>query len=375
MNPKHRRPTFPALLFLLSFLVSGCWDVVDLDRRTIVMGLGLDATPDNHVLATAQIPLVETAPGLFGGPLAVKPFHTITSLNQTTMGATYTIEDKTVKRLYLGQLKIVVVNTALAQKGLKHFSDFLLKHPDIPPISWSALTETTAREILSVELNSKYLPANALDTAFYSKSKSREVFPVKTWQFLKALEAGPTDAYLPIIAFDPVEKAFSITRIGVFHRERLVGEFSAHDSQALAILQGKSSYAVKTFPLGNMGEIFFRRITSRTRITVQKTQPRITFLVSVKAKGYDPGMMGNKEIYNAADFAKIEKITVRTLEKELTKVIRDLQQMNSDILGFGDTLRATRPQVWKSLRWDRVYPQTRIRVKVNFSLQEGGRYH
>ena len=128
--------------------------------------------PDNKVLASAQIPLVETSPIALGAGAPEKPFHTITSQGKTAFNAILGLETKAVKSLFWGQIKVVVINTALAERGLKKYGEFLERHPEIPPISHMALTETTSQDILSVSLGSKFVPGMAINNYFVSESQS-----------------------------------------------------------------------------------------------------------------------------------------------------------------------------------------------------------
>lgn len=102
----HLKFKFVIPIILMMLLISGCWDVTDIDRRDIVIALGLDAVPDNKVIASAQIPLVETSPISFGAQMPEKPFHTITSQANNAFNATLKLETKAVKRLFWGSLRL-----------------------------------------------------------------------------------------------------------------------------------------------------------------------------------------------------------------------------------------------------------------------------
>lgn len=370
----HVKFKFSGLIILLALLVSGCWDVIDIDRRAIVIALGLDAAPDNKVIASAQIPLVETSPISLGAQMPEKPFHTITSQANNAFNATLGLEAKAVKSLFWGQLKVVVINTALAERGLKKYSEFLERHPEIPPIGNMALTEALSQDILTVGLGSKFLPGVAIDEFFASKVKSNKVYPIRIWQFIKGIEVGPTDTYLPIVAYDEEEKVYSISGIGVFHRDHLVGKLSQDATMMAGIMMGKPLHASLTVPIGKLGEITYRRVDFNRGITVLRTQPNIEFLIKVNAKGYGTSITTDQTELSSKDIEMIENHTTSFIKKHMMDTIRRLQRLGSDIIGFGDTIRANRPKAWKRLDWEAEYPRANIQVSVKFTLERVGKF-
>lgn len=370
----HLNFKFAIFIMLAMLLISGCWDVTDIDRRAIVIALGLDAAPDNKVMASAQIPLVETSPISLGAQLPEKPFHTITSQAKNAFDATLRLETKAVKRLFWGQLKVVVVNTALAERGLKKYSEFLERHPEIPPISYMALTETTSSDILSVGLSSRFLPGTAIDEYFTSKVKANKVYPLRIWQFVKSIEVEPTDAYLPIIAYDKEEQVYSISGIGVFSRDRLVGKLSENETMMAGIIMGKPLNASLSVPIGKLGEITYRRVDLNRNITILRTRPKVEFLVEVSAKGFGTSVTSDRAELSAENIKKIEKATAEFIKKDMLDTIRHLQLLGSDIIGFGDVIRANKPEIWKRLNWEEEYPRASIQVRVRFGLERVGKY-
>ncbi|HEX3046434.1 MAG TPA: Ger(x)C family spore germination protein [Bacillota bacterium] len=373
MKSKEIRRLWIFIIPLL-FLIPGCKDFDDIDRRAIVIALGLDTAPDNQVMASAQIPLVETSPISLGAQPSEKPFHTITSQGNTALEAIQELENKAVKSLFWGQLKVVIISTALAERGLKKYSEFLERHPEIPPTTNMALTETTSQEILSVGLSSKFLPGMAMDDYFEEKVKADEVYPILTWQFVKGIEVKPKDTYLPIIAYDQAEQVYNIRAIGAFHRDRLAGKLPENETRMAGIIMGKSDNATYKAPIGEMGTITYRRVISKSKLTLQKTRPNIEFLVKVSAKGFGPSITSDRTGLSAKDIKKIEKATAESMKKDILTSLRHLQQLNTDIIGFGDYIRANKPEVWKSLNWDQDYPLADFRVNVKFTLERVGKY-
>ncbi|MGE5604447.1 MAG: Ger(x)C family spore germination protein, partial [Bacteroidota bacterium] len=67
--------------------------------------------------------MVEIGSRATGGGLSVKPFRVYTGESKTAFGTTPYLQTKSGKRLFYGQLKVIVINTALAEQGLKPVTD------------------------------------------------------------------------------------------------------------------------------------------------------------------------------------------------------------------------------------------------------------
>lgn len=361
---------------LLMFLVSGCWDVLEIDRRAMVIALGFDAEPNNQVMASAQIPLNQSS--LIPSPAPEKPFQTITSIAKNGYWAVLAMESKITKKMFFGHVRAVIINTALAERGLKPYCEFLERHPEITPQSVVVLTENTSRDILSVPLSSKGLPGLAISSFILSPSKEDEVFHIHIWQIIKNIEIPPTDAYLPVISYDNAEQVYHFEKIGVFHRDRLAGILSEDESRMAGIMMGKSEAATLavTVPDAKIGDLSYRRIASKSRIKLLRTKPNIIFLINVSAKGFLPEITEDPTGLNPQEIKEIEKATEQTLKKGLTETLLRLQMMNSDIIGFGDFIRANKPETWQKIKthWDEEYPRVSFQVKVKFDLERVGKY-
>ena len=73
---------------------------------------------------------------------------------------------------------------------------------------------------------------------------------------------------------------------------------------------------------------------------------------------------------------KVRKELEEHLSKELTKdfngVIKKLQASKSDIVGFGRTVRAFHPHLWKKGKWSDTFSELDIQAKVEVEITRTG---
>lgn len=370
-----RHKWFLMFLFVLITSCGGCWDVEDINKRAIILALGLDVTSENRIQVSAQIPVVmDMAPAVRGGQEPVKPFQIVSGESDTSYGAVPELQSKTVRSIFLGQLKTVVIGADLAKRGLKPVVDFLERHPKIPTQALVVLAKGRVEDLLNVPIFTKEIPGITIDDFLHSASKADMTYTLKEMEIVKAFTTGLEDAYMPLIAVDPAKKEYTINGLGVFHRDRMVGELSGNETRIFGLLSGRADNAYLSIPLDNVNKATFRKVKAKTRIKAISKGNRIEFLIKSRAKGYLVEMTNARADLSIKEIMELEQKTVRAVKAEMIKTIRHLQELNSDILGFGELVRATKPEVWRRINWDREFPQVQVKIDFKFNIERTGYY-
>jgi spore germination protein KC len=363
---------------LLSLFISGCWDVSEIDRRSVVIAIGLDSAGEDKVKFTAEIPLVQNLlpPAIGGQSSQGKLSYIITSEAESAFNTTSGLQNKTERPLFDGQVQAVVISTGLAKRGLQPLTDFLERHPEIPPQAEIILTPGTAEALLSSNLTSKTMVATALDN-FFESLKQDQTYTMKVWQFLHAIDTNPDEpeeAFLSLVAFEPKEQVLVFRGMGVFHGDKLAGELSGNEARMFGLLTGKARNTYLQVPSSKFGRLTYRGVKGGSKVKVTIHEGRFDFLIKVRAKGFLVEMTKSKADLSPQDIKFIQDSSAHALENEMTQTVHHLQELNSDILNLGELVRATHPRVWRRLDWNREFPKVSIRVEVKFQAERTGKF-
>lgn len=361
-------------LVLLTTLFSGCWDISEINRRTIVVALGMDAAGDGKVKVSLQIPLAESVSARTEtNQPPSKTFYTITNEAESPMAAIDGLQSKTGNDLFYGQLKVVIFGASLARSGLLASTDFLQRVPVLPPQGLMLLTDGNARDIISQEISSKDVPGLVILNFLEESSKSDLAYPLMGWQLVRGVNIDTEDIFLPVINFDQEEKTFIIKGIGVFHHDRLVGILSDSETRMFGFLTNRASNAAPSFPSGKLGRMSYR-VMANTKTKAIVAGKQLRFLVNVKLKGSLVESTKAKTQLSLKEISALEKVVGREFKSEMMKTVRHLQELNSDVLGFGELLRAMHPKVYRRLNWEREFPRVPVQITVKFNLEQSGSF-
>jgi len=362
-------------IVLVAILCSGCWDVDEINKRATVLAFGFDATPEGQLRVSAQIPvMLEIGSRVAGGGISAKPFRVFTGDSKTTFGATPYLQTKSGKSLFFGQLKVIVISAALAEEGLKSAIDFLARHPMIPPQATILLTKGSAHEIIATPIGAQEIPSLMIVNFQRSTSKGDLAYPMELWRFEKAVTVGREDAFLPFIALDREGEGYTIEGAGVFHRDRLVGELTDIETRMFGLLSGRVSNAYPSISVAEFGELTFRNVTADSKIRALVSGEEIEFFIKVRAGGFLVEVTTGKHDFKVSDIELIREKAEKTIKNELVKTMEHLQSLGSDVLGFGNILRATHPEIWRRINWEEEYPKVRVRIDFKFQVSRIGTY-
>jgi spore germination protein KC len=375
MGPKKR--------FILSVICigllccgSGCWDVDEIDDRAIVLALGLDLTPEGEILTSIQLPNIIDLTNYFteGGKAPEKPYRVRVSRGKTVFGAIPGLQSKTSSNLFLGQIQAIIISAELAMQGLKPLLDFMDRHPEIPLQTFILIVDGSAKEILDSQLSSKEIPGISIHNFLESSSKADMVYSLRVHEIKKRMLIGPEAAYLPIIAYDDREKTYIINGLAVFHKDRMVGRLNPIETRMLGFLVGKARNAYPSVTLANGAIATFRDVKCRTKYQVSTAGARIRFKVKARAQGFLVELTSNQGEFLPEEIKQITKKTEQEITIGMLKTINRLQELNSDLLGLGELLRATKPEIWKGLNWEERFPEVEVEVDFRFKIQRLGTY-
>ncbi len=62
------------------------------------------------------------------------------------------------------------------------------------------------------------------------------------------------------------------------------------------------------------------------------------------------------------------------LKPRVEGMLRKLQRLNADAVGFGAVLRAQRQDFWRRIDWKKIYPKARFTVVVEARIVQNGMF-
>jgi spore germination protein KC len=376
MKPKHY---FLLICLLLLPALSGCWDLLEVDKRTFVTTIGIDTNPRGEATVTVQIPLANhmtPSTASSGAQPQGKQFSTVSFSAKTVGGALNALQAKTYRDLVLEQNKSIIISEEVARQGVKALTEFLIRNPKAPPQALVFVANNhTAREILSSTPIQETLPGMEFNQASQLKIKTTWTYYTPIWEFEKNLTHASTDAIAPLIDFDPDDKTYLVAGLAVFNGDHLAGKLDMAETQFFGLLSGLMRAGGITLNLPGNETLTLRNVLGGTSIKVEKTKDGLPFfLVKTSITGSLNELISARKEVTPSYSRRLQSAIEKELTSKLTEVVKKLQSYNSDVVNFGEELRVQHQDLWKQIKWKEIYPAVPFEIKVKATIERDGVY-
>lgn len=391
---------FMAIIPIL-MLLSGCWDRYELEERAMILAISIDVTDDREEVEKYEVthskgdfPVREdqkyyklTAQLAVPGKIMLGPGGGETNSEDTdwllvTYG--YTMKDalsnlqqELAAKIYLGHIQIIVVSEEIAKNGISEIMDFLRRDYEVRRSAWLMITDGgEAQDILNATppiqtVPSLYLSNTLKDAVRFGKLPKE--FLGKIW--IDFSDIG-VDAMIPLVK--SMGDHILVHGLAYFKGDKMVGKLTPTDTGAILAIQGMNpagySNVVETEDQSGVYLIKPQRRKSKISVKLVDGEPKVT--INVKIEGFV------EEQNHVNDLSKdrleeLEKTLSNYGEKALSKLMKRLQQDESDILGIGARVRAKYPKYWHEKvkddkGWYEVYKDLDIQIHLDYKIRRVG---
>lgn len=380
----NRGQCLVVILIIISVFVSGCWDSHELNKLSIVAGLGWDInTETGEVKLTFQniIPNeIKSSSNSSGSGESKRgnPLHTI-QLDSSTGSSPYDALNRYAQHgsrmTFYRHTQIYVLGKDAVQQGVYPFLDSIGRNPVNRPDVLLAVAEKKASDILEIQDGMENIQAIGL-AAEIRLSTQFSKYPTVTYlEFVNRLMSGTSAPIAPIIGIieqpGPEGKKVRKTCIkgtAVFKRDKMIGEMNERESSGLlwAINKIKNGYVI--IPQANM-EI----IHAKSKLIPELQDDKLTITIDINEESNLLEYNVHQDVTSDI-LRKLEKDQAKEIESQVMAAVNKSFSLNADVFGFGDAVHRKYKKEWKDIkpRWDEIYPSIEVVVKVKTHLNEVG---
>lgn len=356
------------MIALLCSALSGCWDRVELQEMSIIMGMGIDRKADGSTRVTAQIIDTSGSGASKGNTQDGKSFLLLEEEGPTLEEAMQDFFGKSARRMFFSHIAIVVFGADYAKHGLEQALEYFERNRDFRRVQHLAVTGGTAVETLKGATGVESISAKGIlelvinqGNTSVSMESSELLFDN---DFLSASHA-------PILSWvDTNAKNEAVVKgIGVFRGDRLAGLLEGTKSRGVLWFLNKVERAQLELPCENS-----KHAGSGAMIEVRQIKVKVSPVNGHDEPEYQVRVNGKGEVKKMCTNEKFESRTVRELEVKLAKAIQDemtgalayLQKSKTDAVQFGSKLFAKDPRRWRNLSQE--WPDHFANAKADYSI-------
>ena len=405
MSPnKHKwKRVFLLLLLvpLLLSLLSGCWDSHEIEKRATILAIGIDnAERDaekqedeiNHKKGKDQVPeerMIELSvqiaipgriplgPQISGGEKS--PVLVIRAVGHTLEDALLNIQQEVPNEIFLGHLRLIVLNEEVAKEGVGRFTDYLKRNPQIRRTASLVVSKEKALEYMKIKPELERVPSLYLAEMVDSSIQLGKFPPSFIGMFWSIVSSKGQEAYLPYFKLKG-KSNIQINGLAYFKGEKMVGKTTPHQIGPFMAGIGaeKGGYGAFVKIPEIKQAVLVRAVDRKTKVkaSLKNGKPHISLKIHYETEIEEVASMNPINI-SKKELRGLEKGFSKEITREMEELIEETQEAKSDIFGFGEHFRAKLPKYWNeniktTKKWQDMYADLSYDMDVTTSIRRTG---
>ncbi|MFJ5769837.1 Ger(x)C family spore germination protein [Psychrobacillus sp. NPDC093180] len=362
------------LLVLFSILV-GCTETNILDRVGLTTLVGYDVGTEEKMSTTAVVREVN--------PEFQSNVEVITTENETSKGNRMKANRKLSKKITVGQMRVVLFGEEVAKDDLHFYIDSLLENPSVSNGLYLAVVEGETSELLQHEYKNIDDIGQHIYRLMEQNIKNEHMISSTLHEIAHDFYMEGKDSAMPIIKKD--EELVELTGVALFNGGKMVSAFPVEDSFYLKLMRDSFKSGLFETILQedeippklaknkvNEMPLAFDAIRSKRKMKlVDPGTPEFDVQLNIKAR-----LLEVHPDINTGDpkvIEELENAVSKNLSNEISRIIAQSQNVQSDIFGFGDKYRSSvRNSKLTKEKWHVMYKNMKINVKVKFEILRDG---
>lgn len=340
------------IFFMSTILLSGCWDIKDINKRSIPLVMGISKEDDKEYKLTLQIPIPKNEEQIS---------RVVTEKGESVATVLDQIRANTENAADFTQIRLIVIQKNLAQnqKELKVLIKFLMGSEEIPSRALVAITDENVEKVLS-NINDK-LGVNATSLYDYFNKGTDwapELFSTSIWEMYRSLFLSTKDIAVPAVRSGK-DTVLIFEGSEIFKNGEMVDRISPEESQLINVFQDKNVKG-KIESLG-FASIMVTNSSIQNKTSMIKNKPQVSSNLNLRIHILER----DEEITNSMIIKEIEKL----MEKRFYDLLKKTQESHADIFGFGQQFQhlisTHELKEWRN----KYYPKLKVNFKVEAKLE------
>lgn len=381
----RKKITVAVFLIINIVFLTGCWGMREINELGLVMAVGIDKEPKDDVY-TITVQIAKPSASSSGGEGKVSQTWIVTAKGKTVFDAIRALSTVSSRRIMWAHNNIIIIGEAAAKDSIIPIIDFFTHNPEVRMRTYVAVAHGDAKQYLTSETGLdeisglgfremyRYQPLTAQSVKSSMLTLSREYFsedmqPVITGISFKKYVLKPNEKSSP-----NEEKVSSLSGVAVFKNDKMLGWLSPEEARGLAWLRNEAKSTVITVMVpGNENKsisVEVDKIKAKIETAVNDGIPSVTIKLSGDVDIVEEDIATNLSIDELKRL--VEKLVEDQIAADIRLMLGKVQkEYNSDVVGFGATMRAQHYKEWVEIRnqWQSIFPGIPVNILVDIKAK------
>nr|WP_256467913.1 Ger(x)C family spore germination protein [Rummeliibacillus sp. G93] len=283
---------------------------------------------------------------------------------------------KTEQTMDIAELTTILVSEETAKGDLYALLDVYYRSAQSPTTAKIVVTEGTSRRFLELkETIPKEIGEYYLD--FVQSFEDATIVPeINLETAADLMFSEGRDLALPYLKTSSDKALPQLEGLALFNGKKYTGEYLTLRESTFATLLGyrKARIVELAYLWDKQGKnipVAFDviRFKKKKKVIQEGDNIKIQYNINmpITVTEYPPDHLDRKQVRKP-----LEEFIEDSVEKDIARMFKKIQEASSDILGIGEYIRAYYPQLWREGKWKDIYKDIKIEAKVNVDIVRSG---
>lgn len=372
MKEMHR-PLLCNLIFLtlITLLIPGCWDRLDIEERLSVVSMGVDKVREGLEISV-QLPIPQNIIGGGGGRGGGggDPVHLYSGTGKTLMEALNKINRQSDRPLFFGNMQTVLFGEEMAKAGISPVLDHFRRDPEVRRELWTVVVKGKAKEALMTETKLQQVPSDFIRELLKNGTRKENLTETTLGNLFISL-SNPAKRAPVLNYFEKKKDAFQWLGVAAFRNDRMVGVLKDEEVIPLVQIAEEKEGNQLIAPCPNRpGTIVFKPDGIKRQVKISGTPVAD---IDLQLEGAIVEKTCNLDLSKPQTLKEIGEHLERVYEQKARALVDKSQKdFRADILQIGKYVRAYQPGAYKKMEWQKQFPRIPIRVSYNVIVRRIG---
>jgi Ger(x)C family germination protein len=379
-------------VMMISLLLTGCWDSVEIDRKAFVSTIGIDIGDDidvrskmiNSKESTSEksIENNNTLRVTYGFP-DVRNMNakkgTASELAITVDG--YSMTDayfkaigKSSRTLHFGHSKLLLLSDELFQypEILKEIMDYIEREPSLNRSVTMIIVKGKAKDYAKVKPEMEENIHNYITSLMGNSSKNGTVAPITLTKYIDMLKSYDI-SMLPVFSLEN-EKDIELKGMAVIKDFTIKDYLNNNQITDIQILRGDIGACRKAINRdGHNIDYYLKNVDKNLHIGYENNKLQLEYVINTE--GTLKGYYTEAERLDSGIIEEIEKQFDESMKKDFEEIINfTSNSLKLDVIDIGSDIRRFHRGIWSEVEdnWPESLRTAEISIKVNNDIRNIG---
>ena len=379
-------------VMMISLLLTGCWDSVEIDRKAFVSTIGIDIGDDidvrskmiNSKESTSEksIENNNTLRVTYGFPdvrnmnakkgTAAELAITVDGYSMTD--AYFKAIGKSSRTLHFGHSKLLLLSDELFQypEVLQEIIDYIEREPSLNRSVIMIIVKGKAKDYAKVKPEMEENIHNYITSLMGNSSKNGTVAPITLTKYIDMLKSYDI-SMLPVFSLEN-EKDIELKGMAVIKDFTIKDYLNNNQITDIQILRGDIGACRKAINRdGHNIDYYLKNVDKNLHIGYENNKLQLEYVINTE--GTLKGYYTEAERLDSGIIEEIEKQFDESMKKDFEEIINfTSNSLKLDVIDIGSDIRRFHRGIWSEVEdnWPEALRTAEISIKVNNDIRNIG---